>query len=760
MFHVKPSKRAKRFRVITLLIWGALIAGSVLLFCDRLIVSRHLSSVTDYEVSPQVFDRNGELLYRSLSPSDEWCLPISLDHMGRWTAEVAVAIEDKRFYSHSGVDYFAIARAAKTNIAHGSVVSGASTITSQLVRVSLPRKRTIRTKLFEFWEATRIEKVLTKDQILELYLNKASFGGNIRGVEAAARAYFDKPAEALSLGESVLLVSMLRAPSALRPDRYPERAQRARDRNLHYLSEQKIISRDRALLAQEEQVIAKRYGMRHGARFVFNRLREQVPQISNAKSTIDVRIQTQLDRRLREALAIFNDRVTAAGIVVENKTGNVLAYVGNARYGEGTPASEVDCGTALRSPGSTLKPFVYLQAFEDGRLTPAALLADTPISFRGNAPRNYDLQYRGPVSARLALANSLNVPAVRVLREVGYARTLAFYRLLGFEHLQKQSTHYYDSLVLGGCEVTLLELAGAYRTIASGGLRKALNWHDNPPFVSSPVRLSSPEAVYMLTDILSDTHRFSPILQDVLFEEKSKVAFKTGTSYGLRDAWSAGYNEHYTIIIWFGVHEGYGDGKLVGLEIATPVMLHIFRDIARPVRGLNTPPAGIYYRKVCALSGALPTAACAHRREDMAIRDVSPSRPCTLHRQIDGQMVTVWPKELRDALPTFHARMSEKRKPPRINSPLEGANIFLPAASTLIRQHLQADAKTPMYWFLDGKPIGVDSSGKGLFVDVEEGVHSVTVLSEGLTQTCRFNVIPAQTFFREMTEDKGNVLNE
>jgi len=362
--------------------------------------------------------------------------------MGKWIPLAAVEVEDRRFRDHRGVDLISVIRAVLQNIRSGRVVSGASTITSQLIRLSHPRPRTIQTKLIEFAAAVKAEQVFSKDRILELYLNRAPFGGNIRGVEVAARMYFSKSAAELSLAEAALLVGMLKGPSLYRPDRNPETSRSRRDFILSLLAERGIISGGQLRLALSEPLPEERRSLPSKARhFALAALGDR-RQGGMIHTTLDTRIQELLERTLGASLAALPEEITGAGIVMENKTGEIRAYCGNVRLGTGLSGSWVDCARSPRSPGSALKPFAYLAAFERGTHTPSTLMADTPLAFSGNAPRNFDMTYRGPVPLRTALADSLNVPAVRILRAAGQELVLDLLRNAGFRTLSKPTGYY------------------------------------------------------------------------------------------------------------------------------------------------------------------------------------------------------------------------------------------------------------------------------------------------------------------------------
>ncbi|MBQ3395125.1 MAG: transglycosylase domain-containing protein, partial [Synergistaceae bacterium] len=401
--------------------------------------------VTTIYGSPALYDINGKLFHVRLSPDSEWQIQIPLSEMGKWLPLVAVNAEDGRFYSHFGIDVIALMRAFTQDITRGRVVSGASTITSQVIRMAVSererRKRKISTKIREFIMALKIERELSKEQILECYLNLAPFGGNIRGVQAASLIYFGKSASQISPGEACLLIGMLKGPTLYRPDLRPSAARKRRNDIIALMERKKVFTHDEARRAYLEDLPTRKFELPSRAWHYSELMFSQNPQHEQKyDTTLNLEVQTKLEAILRQSLNDFPNNITLAAGIVDNKTAALVAWTGNARFSyrsDSSSSSWVDCGRAPRSPGSTLKPFAYLCAIEQGILTPSTLLADTSAAFSGRAPRNFDLQYRGAVTARSALSESLNAPAVRVLRFAGNDNVLSLMRESGLRHLNQ-----------------------------------------------------------------------------------------------------------------------------------------------------------------------------------------------------------------------------------------------------------------------------------------------------------------------------------
>ncbi|PIE55247.1 MAG: penicillin-binding protein 1C [Dethiosulfovibrio peptidovorans] len=685
-----------------------------------------IREVSSLEGSPLVTDREGRPLWLGLTSDDRACRPISLDAMGRWLPLVAVEVEDRRFWRHAGVDWLGIVRAAWQNLTSGRVISGGSTITSQLVRLTRPRVRTVATKAVEFLQAMALERSLSKRRILELYLNKAPFGGTLVGVGAASLGWWGKEASDLSLAEAATLVAMLKGPTRYRPDLHPHRLKARRDMILKKLAHRSVVTAAEADLARAEplpQAIS-----RPGQEYLFvSQALKRRPQ--GGRSTLDAEVQRLLRRTVAEGLFRLPQEITAAAVVVDNETGAVRGYVGNGRFGERLPWGWVDCCNALRSPGSALKPFVYAMAFDDGTLSPSSLMADTPLSMSGRAPRNFDLRYRGAVSAARALADSLNVPAVRVLRMVGANRFLHRLRSLGFGYFVHDAEWYGDSLILGGCEVTLLELLKATMTLAS--------WRDRPlsffeddrhDWRPSPI---SQEGSFLVGDILKNRGRLVPKLR-ALLSGNAEMALKTGTSYGLRDAWAVAWNRRWTVVVWFGDPLGTPHPELVGLSLAVPVATQIMTVLGGR---MPEPPDGVARRTVCSLSGLPPTSACPHREEAWHIPTVSSSEPCSVHRWEEGRVVTVWPAQFGSS---ESRRVAEAEL--QIRSPLSGASYILPPWGEPPRVALACEgAQGDVSWFVDGVFFRTVSAGESLFWTAVQGRHRIAVVDRR-GRSCRVTI--------------------
>ncbi len=552
--------------------------------------------------SVRVLNRDGHLL-RDVRPADGSRTAWVTKEDAALVAEAIVATEDRRFASHHGVDYQAVLRAAWSNLTHGGTVSGASTITMQLARTVRPHPHTLWGKLTEAAVALRIERALTKGQILEEYLNRVEFGPNLRGVGAASRAYFDKPPAALSLGEGSLLAGVVRGPSYYDLEKHAGLASARRKIVLSRMIAAGVIDEDQAKIAEEEPIVlqqrAPAFGALHFVRALLGGRLGALPDASGGSitTTLDTDVQRASEIATQRVIgSLGNKHVTAASVVVlDNATGDVLAYVGSPDFFDEARAGQNDGVLSMRQPGSTLKPFVYELAMERLRMTPATVLPDIELHLStpsGDfAPHDYDESFHGPVRMREALANSLNVPAVYVADQLGPASVLDRLHALGFL-LDKGANEYGAAIALGDGEVTLLELANAYATLARGGVKKPVRAALSVDVAGAVTLVEAgaeerviPElAAARITDVLKDRKaRAASFGEGSVLEFSFDAAGKTGTSKGYRDNWAVGYTKQITVAAWVGNFDGSAMDHVSGITGAGP-LFHDVMDAAMVTR--------------------------------------------------------------------------------------------------------------------------------------------------------------------------------
>ena len=537
--------------------------------------------------SALVLDRDGKLLRPYATAEGRWRLPATRANVDPRLLELLLAYEDKRFRAHHGVDPLALGRALAQLITHGRIVSGASTITMQVARLLEPRAaRSFKAKLRQMVRAIEIERALSKDEILALYLSLAPYGGNLEGVRAASLAYFGKEPRRLTLGEAAMLVGLPQSPEQRRPDRSVAAARDARDRVLERVAAAGSVPFDEIERARHEPVPSGRRPMPILAPHAADAAVAAAPDRSVHRLTIEATLQRNLEELARERARALGPDMSVAILAVDHATGEVLARVASADYFDARRAGQVDMTSAVRSPGSTLKPFIYGLGFEDGLIHPDTLIEDRPIRFGGYAPENFDLNFQGTVTVRRALQLSLNVPAVAVLDKIGASRFAARLEQAGGSFVLPAGEVPGLAIGLGGVGVTLNDLVALYAGLARLGTtlpltERAANGEEAP----TARRLLDPVAAWYVDSILLGT----PPPENAA---GGRIAFKTGTSYGYRDAWAVGFDGKRTIGVWVGRPDGAPVPGLVGRVAAAPILVDAFSRTGKLPVPLPAAPKG------------------------------------------------------------------------------------------------------------------------------------------------------------------------
>jgi penicillin-binding protein 1C len=544
-------------------------------------------------LSTLVLARDGSILRGFLSPDGKWRLPTAAADVDPLYRRMLIATEDRRFAAHIGVDPLAVLRAAGQWLAHGHVVSGASTLTMQAVRLLERRPRTLAAKLAESGEALALERRLGKDRILGIYLTLAPFGGNLEGVRAASLAYFGKEPTHLTASQAALLVALPRSPERLRPDRHPQAARRARDAVLQRMAAAGVISADALAEAQLEPAPSSRAPMPFRALHLAAALHAENPALPVLRTTIDPLLQPQVEALLRREAALLDPQATLAALVVDNREHRVVAYVGNADFLSTARRGTIDMIRAIRSPGSALKPFIYAMAFDRLIIHPETILDDQPRHFGDYAPGDFDGRFLGEVSAREALQYSLNVPAVAVLDRLGPARFTAALAASGIRlKLPRPTSEPGLAVALGGDGISLADLATLYVALSHDGAVAPLQTRlDQAP--GRETAIFGPVAAWYVNDILKSAPP-PPGMLPAEVRRARQLAFKTGTSYGFRDAWAVGYDREVTIAVWAGRPDGTPMPGISGRTTAAPVLFKIADLLGRPAAPVEPkpPPVG------------------------------------------------------------------------------------------------------------------------------------------------------------------------
>jgi penicillin-binding protein 1C len=547
------------------------------------------------ETSHVVLDRERKLLRAYATSEGRWRLPAAAKDVDPRFLKMLFTYEDKRFYEHHGVDALALARAALQFATSGHIVSGGSTLTMQVARLLEPREhRSLGAKLRQITRALEIEHALSKSQILSLYLTLAPYGGNLEGVRAASLSYFGKEPRKLSLAEAALLVALPQSPELRRPDRYPNAARAARNRVLDRAAAAGVVPGDEVARAKLAAVPRERKPLPVLAPHAADQVVAAEPDRRIHRLTIDAGLQKAFQELARERAHALGPQISIAILAVDNESGEVRARVASADYFDERRAGQVDMSQALRSPGSTLKPFIYGLGFEDGLLHPETLIDDKPTRYGSYTPENFDLTFQGTVTARRALQMSLNVPAIAVLNQVGVSRLSARLTQVGAALVLPKGEAPGLAMGLGGVGIKLSDLVMLYTGLAQLGSTLPLVERQGLA-APNPRRLLDSVAAWYVGNILIG----APPPDNAM---PGRLAFKTGTSYGFRDAWAVGFDGRMTIGVWVGRADGAPVPGLVGRTAAAPVLFDAFARTGAAPTPLAHAPKGVVF----AVAGKLP----------------------------------------------------------------------------------------------------------------------------------------------------------
>lgn len=691
-----------------------------------------LRIVTNY--GPLVLAKDGTVMHAFLSNDDKWRMFTRLEEITPQLKQVLLFKEDRHFYRHPGVNPLAVVRAVVQNILKGERTSGASTITMQVARLIDPKPRTYKNKLIEMFRALQLEWTYSKDEILQLYFNLAPYGGNIEGIKAAALLYFEKSPDHLNLAELTVLAIIPNQPNQFRVGEKNATIKQARDRWLKRFSKAGIFPVSEITDALEEPFQAQRHEAPKEMPHLAYRLKQQYPGSPLISTLIDWNLQKRTENLVGSYIErLYHQNIrNAAVLIIDNRKQQVVTYIGSPDFNNKEASGQVDGVKAIRSPGSTLKPLLYGMAFDQGLVAPKTVISDVPVSYSGYEPENYDRQFNGLINIEYALANSLNVPAVKVLEVIGIDKFIRLLKKAGFAQIAKDANRLGLSTALGGCGVRLEELAGSYAALANQGNFRPLQWIKDD--TTQEVALLSSAAAFQITEILTQVTRPDLPLQWHNTTDLPQVAWKTGTSYGRRDAWSVGYNQRYTVAVWVGNFSGQGVPELNGAAIAAPLFFGIFNTLKHPKK-LNQPPESLAYRFVCSESGLVPNEFCENQIMDSFIKDISSVKKCTHKksvwvnphatvsyctacRPVNGyktlwypnhspEMITYFQKEQikYQAIPTHNPECERlfTKGSPQITSPLADTEYFVDVRDStqiMLSCNVQSDVEQ-VYWYVD-----------------------------------------------------------
>ena len=701
--------------------------------------------------TPVVCDRHGEVLAECATESARMAISQSLAATGPTLAQVTVSLEDHRFWKHRGVDWLSVVRASADNLRHRRIVSGASTITQQLIKVATGRQsRSWRSKIYEMLAAMKLELRWDKKQILESYLNRCNYGNRLVGAKTASLAYFGKETKHLTMPAAVFLAGLPQQPTRYNPWRYPDSAFEKYSRSLKRLAELGIIDdgRQRLYLANRPRILKRPF--KNGTYHFVQALRQQYPHLAGrVVTTLDTSLQRRADAWLDRHLGTLERYGVTQGsiVVIENATGAVRAMVGSS--GLSGPEGYYNGCLTHRSSGSTLKPFLYLKAIDDRVLTAASILPDTPDAIPSRYfdfdPRNYDSRHWGPVRVREALASSLNVPAVVAVSKVGAREMFETLGHWGFS-FPRTFDEYGAGFILGNAEIRLLDLASSFTAFARNGIAI------RPVFVEGEVgpciRLASPQATRIVRDIISDN-----AARQKTFGSNSPLAFdkcipcKTGTSSAFRDAWTVGCTKQHTVGVWVGNHSGRPMHEIGSIRGAAPLWrtvvesLLVDDDPFDPIRESD----GVVSRPICLLSGKQPSSFDEHTAREWFLEGTEPDGVCDFHRSVGGKVRIILPDEYAFWCGSTHnywTAMTQDSDSLAIVMPRPHSQFVidraLPRSKQVVELLANRSPEASISWFWNGEE--VEAEDGRYFKPLEPGCHIVQLLSGEQRVECAIHV--------------------
>lgn len=738
--------------------WVVRIAGGLVpLALCALLWPMDIDRYLKVEASGEVVDRGGQTLMAFLNGEEQWCFPRRLDQMSPYLVQATIAAEDQRFRRHPGVDPAAVVRAFGQNLRGGGVVSGASTLAMQVVKRKQASSRSPGGKAFQALQAVRLELRASKNRILETYLNTAPYGANLVGCEAAARRYFGVPANELTLAEAALLAGLPKAPGAFMPLAHPDKARERRDYVLARMLEEGYISAEAFSRARMSPLDVTWHAYPMLSPHLAMRLKPGAGDEKRIETTLEVQTQARAEKLVRQhVLSSGGDITNAAMIAVDVESAEVLARAGSGDFFHTPGGGQVDLCRAPRSPGSTLKPFIYGYAMEHDVLYPCETLYDNTLDYGRYSPANFDGTYNGLVSAAESLRYSLNIPAITVLDRIGVTAFCDYLPEIGIDSAARPPESYGLGLALGNCEVRLEDMAAAYCMIAKLGEYRPLRTlaSDPPPEPRRCLSAGTCLALYaMLEQPLPDEFDAALVPAGHL---RTRACWKTGTSAGNRDAWTFVFNRHYLVAVWMGNNDGSASNKLVGANVALPLAAEMFRGLPpKPYPAWPDGSADTKSVRICALSGLPATAWCPHARLAAIPREAYLLRACDVHYPAGAnRIVERWPGsamrwdlasvgtgQVGDPFPS--AGPGDRHDELRILNPANQAAYVLTREAKGDRIKLQAstERESTLYWYLDGFYLGESGAGNPLTLDLQPGTHQLTCMNpQGALDSVIFDV--------------------
>ncbi len=731
----------------------------------------------DVQYSTILNDSEGNLLSAKIAKDGQWRFP-QVDSIPEELESCILYFEDEYFYQHPGVNPVSLIRATSQNINAGHTVSGGSTITMQVIRMSRNNpERSYWEKIKEIYLAFRMEWTYSKEEILKLYVSHAPYGGNVVGAEAAAWRYFNRPLDHLSWAEYATLAVLPNAPALIRPGKNNSALKNKRDRLLKKLMENEVIDSSTYSLSLLEELPGRPVDLPSNANHLLEFLSKRGGKGQKIRSTIN----GQLQKQATESLNVYvkhlqeNNVRNACALIVDLEEASIKAYVGNAGF-KGANAAFVDLIQSRRSSGSILKPFLYANAVEEGQIHTSTLVRDVPVSINGFSPSNFNKRYDGVVPASQALSRSLNIPATNILKEYGLVRFYEQLKRLGFTTIDRSADNYGLTLILGGAEVSLWEVAHTYANQA----RKLNAFFNDDETFKTGLKLTDTDVLsnsndtydygtwWLITKALTEVQR--PGIEEdwKRFSSSKEVAWKTGTSFGFRDAWAVGYNAKYLVAVWVGNAQGDGRPGLTGVSTAAPLMFELFRYLG-PSKWFQKPEADLKTVNLCQNSGFASTPNCPGVKAEVVAKSKLPS-PCPYHQLIHldsnhqqvyrtcydggeiidtswfilGPIVSHYYKQNHpgyESPPAFSKLCSDNEQSVlAILYPQDKTEIIIPKdfdgqPEKVVAEATHEGLNNILFWHLDNRYVGQTNGNHQMALDISPGEHQLSVLDENGNQS-------------------------
>ncbi len=754
-------------------------------------------------ISTILTSKSGELLGASIAVDGQWRFPHN-EYVPDKFRKAILTFEDKRFGYHWGFDALAFGRAIGQNISAGEIVSGGSTITMQVIRLSRNKSRTVLEKMVEIVLATRFEFSYSKDEILALYASNAPFGGNVVGLDAASWRYFGRSPDKLSWAENALLAVLPNNPALIHPGRNRKRLLNKRNRLLKQLFDEKIIDNETYELSLDEPIPEKPQPFPQYAPHLLARIKKEL-SVKQRQAKLRTTIDVELQKKVSRLIAMHNKILSAkqihnlAVLVLDVKSGNAIVYAGNTHHKHKIHQNDVDIIVAPRSTGSILKPFLYAAMLTEGSILPNALVPDIPIQLGGYSPQNYNRGYDGAVPAKNALARSLNIPIVKMLQKYGVPKFHHLLQKIGLTTINKPPDHYGLSIILGGCEGTLWDICGAYASMARtlnnysilGGKYSNTDYHEarymktdkKPPQIEDASSLSA-GAIYLMFKALLKVERPDSESNWEFFSSSKKISWKTGTSFGFRDAWSVGITPKYVVGVWVGNADGEGRPDLVGIRAAAPVLFDVFDILPDESKWFEKPYDDLLPTKTCRQSGFLMSLNCPDTVMVDAPNNAQRFDVCPYHKVVHLDATESWqvhsdcessanmrhkkwfvlPAAIEwfyknkhsdyHALPPFRndcmKNIGRRTKSMQLIYPQIYSKILIPKdldekSSDVIFEVAHRTREVSIYWHIDDKYIATTQIFHQLAIAPHIGKHNLTLIDEnGEVLSLEFEIVGSE----------------